>query len=121
MPTMRKMLACILGVALVATCTSATATCKGKTWDDLSWWAQSGATPGPVKDSARAGYWWWPTEPASNADDSELWGNRGVVYSSLDEPAPEPPSGQGPTPIKDERIIPALSHVLFDLIFLFFI
>jgi outer membrane protein OmpA-like peptidoglycan-associated protein len=82
--------------------------------DDLSWWGQSGSTPVPYKDAVRSGYWWWPTEPASNANDAELWGNRGIVYGMYTEkveaPAPVPPA---PEP-KVERQKPALSHVLFD-------
>ncbi|HIJ64505.1 MAG TPA: OmpA family protein [Candidatus Hydrogenedentes bacterium] len=111
---MRKMLVCMLGVALVGMAGSAMAQCKGKGWDDLSWWAQSGATPAPVKDTTRSGYWWWPTEPASNVDDSELWGNRGVVYNTLVEPAPERPPQEGPAPEGPIRVIPTLSCVLFD-------
>jgi len=114
---MRKMLVCLLGVAIVGLCGSAVAQCgtQGKVWDDLSWWGQTGATPAPVKDSVRAGYWWWPKEPASNVDDTELWGNRGLVYSAFEEPAPTPrPPEPGEAPEAVTHSIPALSHVLFD-------
>lgn len=111
---MKKTLVCLLTVAILGLCGSAMA--QGKVWDDLSWWGQSGATPAPVKDTVRSGYWWWPTEPASNADDAELWGNRGVVYNANytagpPEKAPEVPPG---TPPKVGREIPTLDHVLFD-------
>ena len=90
-------------------------------WDDLSWWGQSGATPEPVKDPERSGYWWWPTEPASNVADSELWGNRGVVYNiDWEQPKPPkrkvtpPPPPPPPKPPKVTREVPVLNHVLFD-------
>jgi outer membrane protein OmpA-like peptidoglycan-associated protein len=89
---------------------------KVRSWDDLSWWAQSGSTPDPVKDSHRSGYWWWPTEPASNSGDSELWGNRGVVYSMY-SPAPPPPPVVTPPVAKQQdptRTIPVLNNILFD-------
>ena len=41
----------------------------------FEWWPTD-AKPGPVKDSERSGYWWWPTEPGQE----KLWGNRGYVY-----------------------------------------
>ncbi|MFH1458062.1 MAG: OmpA family protein [Candidatus Omnitrophota bacterium] len=41
----------------------------------FSWWP-SDAKPGPVKDTERGGYWWWPTEPGK----ARPWGNRGYVY-----------------------------------------
>ena len=41
----------------------------------FEWWPTD-AKPGPVKDSKRSGYWWWPTEPGQE----KLWGNRGYVY-----------------------------------------
>ena len=89
-------------------------------WDDLSWWGQSGATPGPSKDAVRSGYWWWPTEPASNANDGELWGNRGVVYGMYVEPVPEPVPAPMPmpAPVPPPRVMrtaTVFSHVLFDV------
>jgi outer membrane protein OmpA-like peptidoglycan-associated protein len=96
-----------------------------KVWDDMSWWGNTGATPEPVADSnlapcsrGRSGYWWWPTEPASNVDDSELWGNRGIVYAQwtkpepkVEEPAPPPPPAP-PAPPERTKIV--LNNVLFD-------
>ncbi len=86
-----------------------------KVWEDLSWWGQSGSTPGPYKDPVRSGYWWWPTEPAANPEDAELWGNRGVVYGMYEEVAPPPPPPP-PPPVRPtvERTVPLFEHVLFD-------
>ena len=122
---MRKVLLCVLGVAMIATAGSAYG--QGKVWDDLSWWGLSGATPAPVPDTGsacpqgcpRSGCWWWPTEPASNVNDQELWGNRGVVYNitcpvaqaPAPTPTPTPPPTPTPTPA---RIKPAFNNVLFD-------
>lgn len=111
---MKRLLASTLAIGLFATCGTALAY-QPKVWDDLSWWGQSGATPAPVKDANRSGYWWWPTEPASNAGDAELWGNRGVVYGMYQEPTPvvtpkEPPREE-PVP---QWVKPSLAHVLFD-------
>ena len=41
----------------------------------FEWWPTD-ATPGPVKDKERSGYWWWPTQPGK----VRPWGNRGYVY-----------------------------------------
>lgn len=41
----------------------------------FEWWPTD-AKPGPVKDSEREGYWWWPQEPGA----VRPWGNRGYVY-----------------------------------------
>lgn len=41
----------------------------------FQWWPTD-AQPGPVKDEARGGYWWWPKEPG----EARPWGNRGYVY-----------------------------------------
>jgi len=41
----------------------------------FKWWP-SDATPGPVKDAKKGGYWWWPTTPGK----ARPWGNRGYVY-----------------------------------------
>lgn len=116
---MKRTMAVALTLALLVTAGTASAQTKVRSWDDYSWWGNSGATPDPVKDSqGRSGYWWWPTEAASNTDDSELWGNRGVVYHSpwedAAEPAPPaPPAPTGP-PAKPSRQIPIFNHVLFD-------
>ena len=80
-----------------------------KQWDDMSWWGNTGATPEPTADTkGRSGYWWWPLEPASNVDDGELWGNRGIVYHSpwekpMAEPqvvTPPPPAAPVDTPTR---------------------
>ena len=111
---MKKVLVCALAVALVAG--GGPAFALGKVWDDLSWWGQSGATPAPVKDATRSGYWWWPKEPKSNADDKELWGNRGVVYSQYTPAKPVAPATKGPSEKKPviKRETPVFNHVLFD-------
>ena len=41
----------------------------------FEWWPTD-ATPGPVKDDERSGYWWWPTTPGQ----ARPWGNRGYIY-----------------------------------------
>lgn len=43
--------------------------------EHFKWWPTD-ATPEPVKDSEREGYWWWPTTPG----EARPWGNRGYVY-----------------------------------------
>ncbi len=92
-----------------------------KHWDDMSWWGNTGATPAPTADTkGRSGYWWWPIEPASNADDGELWGNRGIVYHTYaaapkDEVVPPvvpPVPGEPNQPVQREKIL--LNNVLFD-------
>lgn len=112
------MVALTVVMAVPASAGSFVVDAKVRSWDDLSWWGNSGATPDPVKDSTRSGYWWWPTEPASNANDEELWGNRGVVYSMWEPPAPPAPdpAPAPPTapPAKPTRSIPVLNNVLFD-------
>jgi outer membrane protein OmpA-like peptidoglycan-associated protein len=120
---MSKVLLCVLGVAILATAGSAYG--QGKVWDDLSWWGLSGATPAPFPDTGsqcspepRSGCWWWPTEPASNANDAELWGNRGVVYNitcpvaeKKDDVIIDIPKTKVPD---DTRVKPAFNNVLFD-------
>jgi len=41
----------------------------------FEWWPTD-ATPGPVKDEKKGGYWWWPKTPG----EMRPWGNRGYVY-----------------------------------------
>lgn len=118
---MKRFLALILVAAMAGL--SGCATSGGGGMDeDLSWWGTSGSTPGPVKDATRSGYWWWPTEPASNVGDSELWGNRGLVYSSY-APTPPPPPPAPPAPVDPPaapapptvtRTVPVFNNVLFD-------
>lgn len=117
---MRKLLAVALVLAIIGVSGSALAQTKVRSWDDLSWWGNSEATPEPVRDATRAGYWWWPTEPASNVDDLELWGNRGVVYHLWMPPPPPPPAPLKPPakvdvpPLQIQRSVPVFSHVLFE-------
>ena len=86
--------------------------------DDLSWFGNTGATDYPVKSSKYSGYWWWPTVPESNENDSELWGNRGVVYNMYSPAAPPappaPPAAPPSAPPAVERSVPVFNHVLFD-------
>jgi len=113
---MKKIVALAVVAALVGLSSPAFA---AKHWDDMSWWGNTGATPEPVADSqGRSGYWWWPTEPASNAGDSELWGNRGIVYhvyAKAEKPAdpttpPAPPVQE--TPVAKRQSIN--TQFLFD-------
>ena len=91
-----------------------------KHWDDMSWWGNTGATPEPTADTkGRSGYWWWPITPASNANDGELWGNRGIVYHAWEraaDPVPATPTpAPGPVvqpPTTRQAIV--LNNVLFD-------
>jgi outer membrane protein OmpA-like peptidoglycan-associated protein len=43
---------------------------------EFSWWPTD-ATPAPVQDAVKGGYWWWPTKPGKSGP---LWGNRGYCY-----------------------------------------
>ena len=94
-----------------------------KVWDDMSWWGKTGATPEPQPESGRCpaqikrcGYWWWPTVAASNVDDAELWGNRGIVYQACkpEEPCVETPPPPETPPALPERTAIILNNVLFD-------
>ena len=91
-----------------------------KKWDDMSWWGNTGATPEPHTDSkGRSGYWWWPVEPASNVDDGELWGNRGIVYhawvkAEAPAPTPEVPGPKEEVQQTPTRTAIVLNNVLFD-------
>lgn len=112
---MRTLLASVLAIALLAggAAYANYGSCGG---DDMSWWGNTGATPEPYKDAVRSGYWWWPTEPKSNANDSELWGNRGIVYGMWVKPEPKkevktPTTTPPPPPV---RVTPVLNNVLFD-------
>jgi len=110
---MKKLVALTLIAALCGICGQAQA---AKVWDDMSWWGNTGATPEPHPDSkGRSGYWWWPIEPASNVGDTELWGNRGIVYHSPWERPMEPEPVEPPdVPDVVTRSIPVLNNVLFD-------
>lgn len=111
---------CLRGTLLLACAAMLSlspAASAASTMDDLSWFGNTGATKAPVKSDEYSGYWWWPTEPASNSSDSELWGNRGVVYNMFAPPSPPPPP-PAPTPPaappKVERSVPIFNSVLFD-------
>ncbi len=111
---MRKLIALAVVFAMLGVCGSAQA---AKVWDDMSWWGNTGATPDPVADSkGRSGYWWWPKEPASNAGDTELWGNRGIVYHLWEKPAeePAPPAAPPAKPVAAKRTVIQMNNVLFD-------
>jgi len=119
---MRKVIIGAVGLALILSSGAAYAVGRtpwhtgGRMWDDLSWWGNSGATPAPYKDATRSGYWWWPTEPASNAGDTELWGNRGKIFHTWTPPQEEPPKVEPPKELgpEAERTVPVLNHILFD-------
>jgi outer membrane protein OmpA-like peptidoglycan-associated protein len=113
---MKRVIAGAVMFALLAVCLTAAAGPykPPKQWDDLSWWGTSGATPAPVKDERINAYWWWPTEPASNADDQELWGNRGKVLHNLVEAPPPPPPPPPKDEVTTEVFIPFFNSVLFD-------
>ncbi|GMW01719.1 MAG: hypothetical protein AMXMBFR84_28560 [Candidatus Hydrogenedentota bacterium] len=116
---MRKALAIASVAVMLVACTTAFAgPYVPRVWGDLSWWGNTGATPEPQPDpKGRAGYWWYPTTPASNAGDTELWGNRGKVFHTWEKPlppAPPPPPPEPPAPPKVVRQQPVLNHVLFD-------
>lgn len=117
-----KKLVLVLAVAVAVAGLSSVAH-AAKTWDDMSWWGNTGATPEPQPESGtcpaqmnRDGYWWWPKEAASNADDGELWGNRGIVYRDWEKPqVVEPPvAPPPPAPPVVDRTVPVLNNVLFD-------
>lgn len=118
---MKRFLAVLLIAAVVVIGIPAHA---AKVWDDMSWWGNTGATAEPVADSnagccaaGRSGYWWWPKEAASNVDDGELWGNRGIVYHEwvkpvVEEVAPPPPPPAAPPKVARTAVV--LNNVLFD-------
>lgn len=122
MTKMKKLFIGVVAVMLLAGVASA-AECGPRHWDDFSWWGNSGATPEPQPDKGaaicggepRSCYWWWPKEPASNSGDTELWGNRGVVYHCWEKPAePTPPTPTPPPPAPPKRTKPVFNNVLFD-------
>lgn len=83
-------------------------------------WGNSGAVPVPYEDSSGARHWWWPTTPSSDADDSEIWGNHGLVYGKYTPPPPPPPPPAPavvappavPAPVV-QRQVPVLNSILF--------
>lgn len=91
-------------------------------------WGNTGATPKPVQDSTRSGYWWWPKVQPSDPEDKDIWGNRGIIYNQYEaaveavaeEPrtitAPPPPPPPPPTPqaIEVRRTAPVFNDTLFE-------
>jgi outer membrane protein OmpA-like peptidoglycan-associated protein len=116
MTAMKRFLTCALAAAMVLVAIPAFAVHPSEL-DDMTWWGNTGATPEPVADpKGRQGYWWWPTVPASNAGDSELWGNRGIVYyiwakEEVVVTPPRPPQDPPPPPVIRT---PVESTVLFE-------
>lgn len=118
---MKRFAAMAMVMAIVAMGLPAQA---AKVWDDMSWWGNTGALPEPHPETGtcpaqvgRSGYWWWPKEPASNVDDAELWGNRGIVYHAWVKPEPpvvEPPAPPPAPPAPPARTAIILNNVLFD-------
>jgi len=111
----------IIALALIAAlCGMGGTADAAKMWDDMSWWGNTGATPEPTMDTkGRSGYWWWPKVPASNANDGELWGNRGIVYHAWEKPMPVAPPAVTPPPAPEPeapvtRSAVVLNNVLFD-------
>jgi outer membrane protein OmpA-like peptidoglycan-associated protein len=109
----------LIALALIASLAGIGGTAEAaKCWDDMSWWGNTGATPEPQPDSkGRSGYWWWPTAPASNAGDTELWGNRGIVYHKWEKPVEEVVIVDEPEDVVVKppvRTAIKLNNVLFD-------
>ena len=81
----------------------------------FKWWPTD-ATPGPVKDERRGGYWWWPTKPGNIMP----WGNRGYVYvykiifDYKEEEMPSPAEPEEPRPSLLIRKIIKNVKVYFD-------
>ncbi len=127
---MKKMAVIVLAFAVLAASSTAFAqSCNyslndSSKWDDMSWWGNTPGTEKPVKDRTRSGYWWWPKDPG----DTELWGNRGVVYSTAYGAAPvEPPRDdrgvripvpadkpEPPPVVEVQRKIPVYGDFLFN-------
>ncbi len=109
---MKKMLAIALIAAVLMPAAAEAGMDKAK-----DWWVMTDSRPQPVKDSELSGYWWWPTDAASNSGDSEPWGNRGLVYGMWgpEKPveAPPAPAPAAPAP-QVSRSVPVFNDVLFD-------
>lgn len=117
---MKKIVALAM-VAAMATLTGAASAVPYEIPEDMSWWGNTGATPDPYPDATRSGSWWYPEQPASDVDDTQLYGNRGIIYHIYQkkaEPAPAPaaptPAPPAPTPTATKREVPVASSFLFD-------
>ncbi len=112
---MRKM---ILAAALGLMVLNGGVAYAAKTWDDMSWWGNTGAKPEPKSDSkCRTGCWWLPVAAAKNEQDGELWGNRGVVFHVWKKPLKksenaEPETSSKVPPSIDYALI--INNILFD-------
>lgn len=81
-------------------------------------WPNAAASPAPVKDESREGYWWWPQTPTTSDTDKSVWGNHGVVYGLGHKMPlipihwdPRPPLARPPICI-DKKFV--FSNILFD-------
>ncbi len=122
---MKKVFVGTLAILVVGMCATASARSCGDPdpWDDLAWWGNTGATPAVYKDAVRAGYWWWPDAELSGVsgcgnpgEDTELWGNRGLVYAMY-TPPPPPPVVKPPPPPPRPKVLRQdvqRNDVLFD-------
>lgn len=92
--------AVIISSLVVSGCTTARTDNAGP---DLSWWPTD-ATPQPVEDQQRGGYWWWPAQqPEGDTADAEQWGNRGYIYVRKDLGKEEVvPVEQMPTQVQED-------------------
>lgn len=76
---------CAVAFSLTGLSRAADETDKGKALTEeeqkfqkkFEWWPTD-ATPAPVEDKDKGGYWWMPTRPGPKSGD--IWGNRGYVY-----------------------------------------
>jgi outer membrane protein OmpA-like peptidoglycan-associated protein len=116
---MKKLVALAMVAAMAALTGSASAV-PYEIPEDMSWWGNTGATPDPYPDATRSGSWWYPEQPESDVDDSQLYGNRGIVYHIYQkaEPAPAPvvpePAAPPAQPTAPQRSVPIPSSFLFD-------
>jgi outer membrane protein OmpA-like peptidoglycan-associated protein len=116
---MKKLFAMTLVAAYVALAGTAVAV-PYEIPEDMSWWGNTGATPDPYPDATRSGHWWYPEQPESDVDDTELYGNRGIVYHIWEKPAPPvetpapTPAPPAPAPTAPTRSVPVPADFLFD-------
>ncbi len=84
---MRKIFVCAAILFIAATVAGSACAENTRTHDEntrqqleklqgrFTWWPTD-ASPGPVEDLERGGFWWWPKEPGT----MRPWGNRGYIY-----------------------------------------